>query len=91
MKTILLDGRYMNTKAATHTYLAERLHAPEYYGRNLDALHDILTDPCEPTLVVLYRKEHMLQSLGDYGEVLLEVFRDSAAENPSLTFREAED
>ncbi|MBP5410403.1 MAG: barstar family protein [Lachnospiraceae bacterium] len=92
MKTILLDGLYMNTKEATHAYLAQRLHAPEYYGRNLDALHDILTDPCgETTLVLLYRKSHMLRALGRYGEVLLKVFRDSAAENPSLIFRESEE
>ncbi len=89
MKTILLDGLYMNTKEATHIYLAERLHAPEYYGRNLDALYDILTDPCEPTLLILCRKERMLQSLGDYGETLLTVFRDAAEANDNLTFEEA--
>ena len=48
MKTIVLDGLYMNTRETTHTYLAWRLGLPSYYGRNLDALHDVLTDPCEP-------------------------------------------
>ena len=90
MKTILLDGLYMNTKEATHIYLAERLHAPEYYGNNLDALYDILTDICEPTLLILRRREHMLTSLGDYGETLLTVFRDAAEENGKLTFEEAD-
>lgn len=88
MRTILLDGLYMNTKPATHDYLALRLGAPEYYGRNLDALHDILTDPCEPTRIVLYRRARMLSALGDYGEALLSVLRDSASDNPNLTFEE---
>ena len=91
MKTILLDGLYMNTKEATHIYLADRLQAPDYYGRNLDALYDILTDVCEPTLLILRRREHMLKSLGDYGETLLTVFRDAAEANGNLTFEEASD
>ena len=41
MKTIVLDGLYMNTRETTHTYLALRLGLPSYYGRNHDALHDV--------------------------------------------------
>ena len=62
MKTIALDGLYMTTKEATHAYLRWRLQAPDYYGCNLDALHDILTDPCEPTHLILYRKDLMLKA-----------------------------
>ena len=90
MNTIALDGLYMTTKEATHAYLRWRLNAPSYYGCNLDALHDILTDPCEPTRLILYRKELMLRALGSYGEALLTVFRDSADANRNLTFEEAD-
>ncbi|MBQ6661087.1 MAG: barstar family protein [Lachnospiraceae bacterium] len=89
MKTIALDGLYMSTKETTHSYLRWRLGAPDYYGCNLDALHDILTEPCEPTKLILYRKSLMLQSLGDYGTALLSVFHDSADENRNLIFVEA--
>ena len=88
MRTIVLDGLYMNTREATHDYLARRLHFPSYYGRNLDALHDLLTEPCDPTQIILYRKACMLQKLGDYGEILLTVLRDAASENASLRFAE---
>ena len=88
MRTIILDGLYMNTREATHDYLALRLQLPSYYGRNLDALHDVLTDPCEPTNLVLYRESLMIASLGEYGETLLSVIRDAAAENANLTFTE---
>ena len=91
MKTIALDGLYMTTKEATHAYLRWRLQAPDYYGCNLDALHDILTDPCEPTHLILYRKDLMLKALGGYGEALLTVLRNSASENDNLTFTVAAD
>ncbi|MBR5713063.1 MAG: barstar family protein [Lachnospiraceae bacterium] len=90
MKTIALDGLYMTTKEATHAYLAWRLNAPKYYGCNLDALHDILTEPCEPTHILFYRKDMMLRSLDSYGDSLLAVFRDAAAYNRNLTFTECD-
>jgi len=88
MKTIVLDGLYMNSREATHDSLAWRLQLPPYYGRNLDALHDLLTEPGEPTQIILYRGERMLQSLGDYGRALLSVLRDAAEESATLRFSE---
>ena len=31
-----------------HSLLSDKLPLPEYYGGNLDALHDVLTSPHEP-------------------------------------------
>lgn len=39
-----LDGTEMKTVAEAHGYLAKALGFPEYYGKNLDALYDCLTD-----------------------------------------------
>ena len=88
MKTIVLDGLYMNTKDAAFDYLKWRLNLPDYFGRNLDALYDLLTEPCEPTQIVLYRKNLMLAALGEYGEMLLTVLRDAAKQNRMLLFFE---
>ena len=41
---IILDGKAMTDRPAAHSHLAERLDLPTYYGRNLDALYDMLTD-----------------------------------------------
>ena len=48
MKTIRIDVTNIKTVKALHIYLAYMLEFPAYYGRNLDALHDLLGDVCEP-------------------------------------------
>ena len=63
----------------------ERLGLPHWYGRNLDALYDCLTDLREVT-VYLRNPEAMTGALGDYGDKVLRVFRDAAAENPGFGF-----
>ena len=87
-KRITLDLSALETKEALFDTLQEAF--PDLIGRNFDALHDVLTDPCEPTQIILYRKDRMLESLGEYGEQLLTVFRDAAAESPTLRFAEDE-
>lgn len=44
MKHITLDGNLLADAAQVHDYLKEMLEFPEYYGKNLDALYDCLTD-----------------------------------------------
>ena len=44
MKQIILDGNLLADAAKVHDYLKEMLEFPEYYGKNLDALYDCLTD-----------------------------------------------
>ena len=86
MKTIVLDGAEMLTKEAIHAYLAQRLELPDYYGRNLDALYDCLTERGEATLLVLYRGEAMIAALGEYAKALTDTIREAAVENPKLVF-----
>ena len=40
----VLDARKMQTQEETHEYLKKMLEFPEYYGGNLDALYDCLSD-----------------------------------------------
>ena len=44
MKQITLDGNILSDASLVHDYLKELLQFPEYYGKNLDALYDCLTD-----------------------------------------------
>ncbi len=44
MKQITLDGNVLADAEKLHDYLKEMLEFPEYYGKNLDALYDCLTD-----------------------------------------------
>ena len=54
MKTIELDFKELYTPRQIHEYIAEKLGFPEYYGKNLDALYDCLTDISEPTAIGLF-------------------------------------
>lgn len=53
MKEIILDCDGITEKEALHALFAKALHFPDWYGNNLDALYDLLTDLEEPTHVTL--------------------------------------
>lgn len=48
-----LDGVRVETRAELHTAIADALGLPSYYGRNLDALADCLSD-CDGSQVLLW-------------------------------------
>jgi ribonuclease inhibitor len=50
---VQLDGAFMTTRDALHDHLAQQLQLPEHYGRNLDALYDLLTEISIPVTVTL--------------------------------------
>ena len=50
---ILCDFERLQTPDAVYDYLSEELGFPAYFGRNLDALHDCLTDIGSPTRLLL--------------------------------------
>ena len=53
----ILDGRTVDSRETLHQRLSELLHLPVWYGRNLDALHDCLTELREPvTLRVIHAR-----------------------------------
>ena len=53
MRTITLDLERMTSVPALHKYLRSALALPVYYGANLDALYDCLTEIAEPTQIVV--------------------------------------
>lgn len=84
-RIIVLDGGAADDRKELHRYLRERLELPETYGCNLDALYDLLTDICGETVIRLERPRLFVNRLGRYGKRLLQVFRDAAEANGSLT------
>ncbi len=69
-----------------HTYLKEQLHFPEYYGRNLDALHDCLSEIPRDTHITVTGSEDFLKRFGQYGQTVLEILKDLKLERP-ITIR----
>ena len=82
---VQLNGRLMTDKTAAHDHLQERLSLPAYYGRNLDALYDMLTSLPEATEIDLLEKDIMLDQLGAYGAALLVTMQQAEETAPNLT------
>ena len=83
MKTFVLNGADVMGREDLHRKLAEGLDFPEWYGGNLDALYDCLTDLEETTIRITDRGELEI-TLGDYVNKVFRVLRDAAAENTRL-------
>ena len=83
--TVILNGRDMSSREAAHDHLAKQLCLPAYYGRNLDALYDLLTEKGSGMLLVLEHSSEMTAALGSYGTRLLQTLLDAAKENPRLS------
>lgn len=81
---IILEGSAMTDRAAAHSHLAQRLELPTYYGRNLDALYDVLTDIGTETEIILNDPGVVVELMGKYGEALLSTMQEAAEENPKL-------
>ena len=83
MKTIRLDVTNIFTVRALHVYLAYRLNLPDYYGRNLDALHDVLGEITDQTRIVLSGQPASAE-MAAYLPRLVRVLADAAQENGML-------
>ena len=85
MKKITLDLAHMQSVPALHNYLRSALALPVYYGANLDALYDCLTELDAATELVVPKAIVDEAHLGWYGEQLLQVLQEAAEENEALT------
>lgn len=85
MNRIQLSAAQWHSEKDVHDALAKALAFPDYYGRNLDALHDCLTSLDDTQLVI--------EDCAAAGERIekwpgfLAVFFDSALENDRLQIR----
>ena len=72
---MILDGKNMTTRKDAHDEIARVLELPDYYGRNLDALWDLLGE--KQWQITLINVSEMIEGLGVYGEKLVQTFREA--------------
>lgn len=84
MKICVLDGEKIKDKKQLHDVLAEALNLPAWYGRNLDALYDCLTDIREELQIQLLQVPVLEKNLGRYAELLLKVLCAASRENNAI-------
>jgi ribonuclease inhibitor len=86
MKMCILDGKQLYSRKELHAAIAEALNLPEWYGANLDALYDCLTDLQEETQLQICHETELREHLGDYVQKLLKVLQAASEENPVFTW-----
>lgn len=84
MRDITIDCCDFVPRSDLHKAFADALSFPEYYGNNLDALHDCLTDISEPTRIQLLHWDAAEETLGSYARSTKRVILDAAIENTNL-------
>lgn len=67
---LVLDACRLNEREKAHGYLKEKLNFPDYYGCNLDALYDCLTEMDANEL-----EEVIFENQEDGGEYFRMVYR----------------
>ena len=82
MKSVILNCEKLLQRKQAHLYLAQMLDFPDYYGKNLDALFDCLTELGECTIIL--EGGDMLRQSGGYGTRVLKVLEEAAQKNPRL-------
>lgn len=85
---IIIDGRRFSTEESAHTYLSKKPGFPPDYGKNLDALSEVLMSWKSDTLFMIKYSPAIPKNLGEYGQKLLQIFKDAeAAGTISLSIR----
>ena len=84
MTKLTINAAEIHTAGQLHELLSEELGFPRYYGMNLDALYDCLTD-AEAEITML-NCGALAENLGERkAESFFRVLSDSAESNPRLT------
>ena len=83
MKKIVLDFRNSDNKDDIHDMIESALEFPEYYGRNLDSLHDCLTDITEDVCIGIYEPDEHSEVFG-YLKRINRVCEHAESENRHL-------
>lgn len=84
MQEVYVNGKEFDNPEEVHEYLAKELDFPEYYGGNLSALYDVLTELCDDTRIIVDLSGVEDDSMLDALERMVEVMTDAAGENNYL-------
>ncbi len=81
----ILDGKSIGSREALHQALAAGLQLPDWYGGNLDALYDCLSEPGTEAELIIRSGPALEATLGGYAAAFRQVLADCAVENPQFS------
>ncbi|MCQ2431979.1 MAG: barstar family protein [Clostridia bacterium] len=90
MKEIVINCEKLRSRKVLHDYLEKELVLPEYYGRNLDALHDILSSVNKGGAVhfIITNRVNQSSRMVALYQALIDMLTDLNGENPNVSVEE---
>ena len=86
MKIVLIDGDKIKTFSGLHNEFKKVLDFPAYYGENLDALYDVLTDIKEELGVIIVKNKLLRNNLGKKWENFILMLEELNEEKTDFYF-----
>lgn len=83
--TVEINGSAVADREMLHDLLAKELMLPDYYGRNLDALYDLLMEISQPTAFKILHPDLLREHLGSYCEAFAATLVQASQNNPRVT------
>ena len=74
----IVDAAKMKERKAAHEYLKDQFHFPDYYGANLDALHDCIGELTGANIYFLHTEKE------SYADKVYRVLSDCDGEGITL-------
>lgn len=84
MDRIFIDFDKFNTVDEIHNWIKDKLNFPDYYGKNLDALYDCLTDVMEPLVIEYATPKGSNEEFVKYAERFIKVLQSASAHKKNI-------
>ena len=77
----------VTTKEELQEVLVKELPLPDYYGRNLDALHDVLSESSSDWSIIFYNTKRAAYKLGKYFDAFKRLCAEASEDEVNLQIR----
>ena len=84
MYQVTIDCSEIRDKDDFHRVFAQKLRLPSWYGENLDALFDCLTELTKPVTINLLGVQSLIDRLGSYGRAAINAIAAAERENSGV-------
>ena len=88
MRYVILNGETIHSRRELYDTLDRLMDLPDYFGRNLDALHDVLLHeilPAGPMTIEICGFDALRANIGEYATGLKHMLNDAARDDRHLT------
>lgn len=83
-KRIELDEKDLENRRRMHAFFSEKITVPEYFGANLDALNDVLSETDEDLDFILTRENMRRITKNPYAWKVVMIIGRCMRENPHI-------